>query len=541
MKTLKIFTIAAFAAISASCSSDFLESTPILSVVEDQYYQSDEDMYGALIGAYDPLAYYFNMANYITVSEIISDNGTTGAGNDADQPYLQDLEAFNVDSDTNLTSYYFWKFHYRGIFRCNQVINAEYESDVADVYKAEAKVLRAWYHFELMRLYGPCVVSTTNDWGNDYPFVRNTRGEVNAQIEKDLTEAIPYLQESFDSSQTGRIRKSAAQALMGKHLMYKADWLDDDQTIFKEAITYLEAAANSGQYTLAPYDQMFHWTYRNTTESIFEVQSTNSQGSTTTGTPDYIYNNEGNYWIKWINPRFMTGHYLYINSCWGCWHVTKSLYDHFLPDDTFRRDVAIAVESDFNGVVNPDTGAVSSYDPSSFNQNDWEGYDKKKYLGLVSEIPTSGNGNHNYATNIILIRLTDVYLYLAEAYIRTGGSETTAKSYLTKVRDAHVPDGLSVDALMSTYPERFPSLLDVVWYERRAEFACEGDRWYDLVRRGIAEETMVNHAANERLTPFTINWKNTMNYLPLHLEERTLCPTLTEYPDEAYDTSLIYQ
>lgn len=77
-------------------------------------------------------------------------------------------------------------------------------------------------------------------------------------------------------------------------------------------------------------------------------------------------------------------------------------------------------------------------------------------------------------------------------------------------------------------------LLDVIWYERRCEFACEGDRWFDLVRTGRAEEVMTDFCANKRLEgKFTLTWNKKMNYLPVSLDEETICPTIDTYPSEA--------
>ena len=70
------------------------------------------------------------------------------------------------------------------------------------------------------------------------------------------------------------------------------------------------------------------------------------------------------------------------------------------------------------------------------------------------------------------------------------------------------------------------SLLDVIWYERRAEFACEGDRWSDLVRSGRAESSLfVGDGDKEG------NFDDESLWLPIALEETVIANGMTTYPD----------
>ena len=73
------------------------------------------------------------------------------------------------------------------------MINAEFDSDLTKLYKAEALFLRAWFHFDLLRTYGPCPINLETTYPADYHFMRESRENVNKQIEADLLAAIPYL------------------------------------------------------------------------------------------------------------------------------------------------------------------------------------------------------------------------------------------------------------------------------------------------------------------------------------------------------------
>ena len=70
------------------------------------------------------------------------------------------------------------------------------------------------------------------------------------------------------------------------------------------------------------------------------------------------------------------------------------------------------------------------------------------------------------------------------------------------------------------------TLQDVIWYERRAELAMEGDRWYDLVRSGRASADLF--AGDPDRQP---NFSLQDLWLPISLEEQSVAPNLTEYPD----------
>ncbi len=72
------------------------------------------------------------------------------------------------------------------------------------------------------------------------------------------------------------------------------------------------------------------------------------------------------------------------------------------------------------------------------------------------------------------------------------------------------------------------NLLDLIWYERRAELAMEGDRWHDLVRSGRANATLFEGDALR-----SGNFEEKHLWIPIALEETSVAHNLTEYPDES--------
>ncbi|MGQ1783712.1 MULTISPECIES: RagB/SusD family nutrient uptake outer membrane protein [unclassified Saccharicrinis] len=532
MKSLKNIFFFGLLFVAVACSDEFLESDPVNSSTEDTFYQTDDQMYAALMAAYDPLQYCNALATFVPFGEIRSDNCKTGGGGEGDQPDMQALEAF-TNTEVNYVSDGIWEKNYTGIYRANLVINASYESDEATVYKAEAKFLRAWYHFDVLRTYGPCPIIDQTTYPESEEFTRQSRDNVNAFIESDLLEAIPVLLEKSEmpDDQLGRITKAAAQALLGKVYVYWADWNSDDASLFGKAEEYLQAVINSSDYSLvADYSDLFDAHTENSSESIFEIQRSTKSGWTswanTNGT-------EGNFWVQYAGPRGLNSKHPEIEAGWGFVLPQHDLMDFYLPDDTVRKR---AVAYTYDELVTEENTTISDpddyvvWDIAQYNQVDFVGYAQKKYPCWV-DYEYLGSKSLNRPGNERVIRLAEVYLLLAECKLRGTGNEGEAKVLMDEVRKYHVGMNTgtynTVDDLISNYPERFSSVLDVLWYERRAELAGEGDRWFDLVRSGRAESVMgVIYPG--------VDWSKHI-YIPIGLTEQgNSGNTLTAYPDETY-------
>ncbi len=541
----KIILLAAVAALSASCSEDFLTSEPILAQSPEVYYQTDDQMYSALVAAYDPLTYHAGepLGYFLPYAEIASDNGFVGLGADTEKVYLEDCENYTV-SAINDIAYYQYYYYYMGITRCNIVLEQEYTSDVTEVYKSECYFLRAWYNFQLLRTFGPCYISLDSTYALEEPFVRNTREEMNAQIESDLLLAIEGCADV--APDTGRINKSAARALLAKHYLYKADWDNDNASTFADAIPLFESVISSGQYELCPYTELFNYEFRNNKECVFEIQTTTIASGTHSQT--IPWNTDAGFWAKWAGIRTLKNHPDFWGEyMWGGLFLSHDLYTYYIDGDETRRDETFITEAQLlldgdgenasSGTMGYDGTAVL-WPTGNVNPIDWEGYDQRKFT-VYRDTPYTGTVAQNlYFGNVAVIRYADVYLMLAEAYLRGNNNEAKAKELINTVRAIHEPNAKypTVDDMMAAFPDRFPTVLDVLWYERRVELAGEGDRRFDLVRTGRCEDVMVEFLANGRLYGQTnINWNNTMNYLPIAYDETNACPTLTTYPDEAYE------
>lgn len=523
-KFIKVLTLT----ILVTGCSDFLEVDPQNKYLSTNFYVSEAQVFNGLIAAYDPMQYTFVdgfWTSTVMLGEIWSDNANAGGDptNNDQQGWQQidDLTATTVTSEA--TS--FWKKNYYGINKANQVLNnVKITSDLIKQYQAEAKFLRAFYHFELFRMFGPIPVITSQPAPDDKSAKRNTLSEVFTQITNDLKDAIDLLPTTYSSEFKGRITKGAAQALLGKAYLYWADLKDDDSELFDLAAQYLNDVITSNTYSLLDdYNELYAFGAANTSESVFEIQYS-SEVPADFGTPFEFIN--GNMIVQLCGIRGLcTNHPDYIEG-WGFMLPTSNLYTSFLPDDIYRRDAAILSEIELALEGCNVTAAVQ-------NTVDFEGYWQQKYANYRGyTVPNGGEINVLKDANQPYIRYADVLLMYAEALTRGTGSDTDAMEAIDLVRERATGPGDNTGSFRTAadlMSDEGWTLLEVIWYERRAELAGEGDRWFDLVRSG--------RAAADLFDPGDLrngNFTEDDRFLPIPQREIDLTGGgLTPYPSES--------
>ncbi|NNF36718.1 MAG: RagB/SusD family nutrient uptake outer membrane protein [Saprospiraceae bacterium] len=536
MKNLKYILLIAFIFSSLSCSKEDLEVEPVNEFLSENFYQTEDQVFSALVAAYDPIGWTMAFGQWVSevmFNEIRSDNANAGGDpSDNDQPGWQEFDDF-TNTNTNTVIHAMYRRFYIGIFRANLVIfKPEISSPLVDRYQAEAKFLRAYYHFELLKHFGPIPVVTQELTPEDVNLSRNTLTEVFTAIEQDLTEAIAVLPVSISSAETGRATRGAAQALLGKVYLYWGDMLNDDVQKFDAAASQLGQVIQSGIYGLEDeFESLFLFGVKNPSESVFEIQKTNLYPSDW----GWFEGIEGNGMVQLCGVRGLcSGHPEYQDG-WGFMLPTQALWDFYLPDDLYRRDVAMMSEAELAQEIQ-DAG-VSGCNPvvdiTQSNPVDFTGYWQEKFANYKAYEGNNVNGGDPNLTkddNIYAIRYADVLLMMAEALHRGSGSDQEAKSYIDIVRERAAGPGQNTDFrtaddLMSDLGW---SLQDIIWYERRAELAMEGDRWFDLVRSGRANASLF---AGDPIRGS--NFSDIHLWLPIALEETSVAPSLTEYPDQS--------
>lgn len=528
----KLSVFAGLALVLAACNQDILEVEPVNEFLSSNYYETEEQVASALIAVYDPVGWtmaYGQWVSPVMYGEIRSDNANAGGDpSNNDQPGWQEYDDF-TNTNTNVVTHPLYRRGYIGISRANALLDlTELESDVVTEYKAQATFLRAYYHFDLFRHFGPIPVVSRSLTPEDVNLERNTLSEVMSQIVEDCENALPGLPVVPPSGQEGRVTQGAAYALMGKAYLYWADLKGDDPALFALAAEAFQNVVDLGVYQLEDdMEQLYQFDIMNTAESVFEVQH-NPLWSSDWGWFEGV---DGNGMIQLCGIRGLCADHPDYEAGWGFMPVTEDLWNHFLDDDTYRRDVAIISEAELaQDLADAGMSCDPIIDQTQNNPLDYTGYWQEKYPNLKAYAGTNVNGGNEHLTksqNTHVFRYADIMLMLAEAYHRGTGDDGAAMYYINEVRERAAGPGNNTGSFRTAeqvMADEGWSLLDLIWYERRAELACEGDRWFDLVRSGRASADLFEGDKAANFTQDDL-------WLPIALEETLIASSLTTYPD----------
>jgi tetratricopeptide (TPR) repeat protein len=312
---------------------------------------------------------------------------------------------------------------------------------------AEAKFLRAFQYFDLLRNFGGVPLITTMAMPSDASSLkRATSAETYAMIEKDLTEAIPYLplKSAYASTDLGRVTKGAAQGLLGKIYLY--------QEKYKEAETQLQAVINSGEYDLLPnFGDVWTIANNNSVESLFEVQ-TNS---------DVTYS---------LGERISVVTGSRDDSGWSWGLPTSDLENAFKAEGDSIRRVWTILKDGQTSVPGDATWTVDKPYQIKASEHKSGRCNRKLYIPMADR-PSPYDAPH-IPLNYRLLRYADVLLMYAEVENQLG-YDTEAQKALNKVRTR-----VKLNDVTSTGT----TLRDAIRKERRLELALENNRLFDLRR-----------------------------------------------------------
>ncbi len=518
-----------------SCKEERLDVEPVNEFLSSNFYETEEQIFSGLIAAYDPLAWsmaYGQWISYVMYGEIRSDNANAGGDpSNNDQPGWQEFDDF-TNTNTNTVLQPLYRRNYIGIFRANTVIeNADLGTPLSERYKAEAKFLRAFYHFELFKNFGPVPVVTRLLAPAENDLERNTMSEVFTAITTDLEESIGVLPTTVSPDEAGRITKGAALGLLGKAYLYWADLDNDDVQKFDKAADAFQDVIDLGIYELEDdFQNLFALNVRNTNESVFEIQHNNLWSSDWS----WFEGIDGNGILQLCGIRGLCELHPDYQAGWGFMLPTQSLNDHFLGDDGYRRDVTLTDVAELEAeLIDAGVSCNVIVDITQGNPIDNTGFWQEKYSNWKSYEGNNVNGgdpNLTKAQNTHMIRYADVLLMCAEALHRGSGSDGTAMDYINIVRERAAGPGDntgSFNTAQDLMSQNGWSLQDLIWYERRAELAGEGDRWYDLVRSGRAASSLFTGDGDKEA-----NFSDQEHlWLQIALEETSVAPMLTTYPD----------
>lgn len=449
--------------LNTSCKKSFLEVSPKGMNLEINYYQNADQAFAGMVSVYNPLGWETGGGDNTYIADLgalnsASDECYAGGGSPTDMSTWQAMNNYTVNATTGPQAG-FWSKYYTGIYRANLLLQ-KIDAGIPGLtdalktrYIAETKFLRAYYYFGLVRLFKnvPLILAPVS-MGDVYNVVQAKPEEVWAQVEKDLKVAITGLPSVVPTSENGRITKGAAQALIGKAILYQ-----NNNARMKEAADYFEQVNSSPNYgLLSDFGAIFSPDNKFNKESIFEIYHTDGQKADWGGWNTFL----GNLYVNEIGPRTCLGT-IYASTGWSFNPMIANFALMMKTDPRYKYTVA-----NVDSIVNAASGR--SYIKGYQNT----GYFIQKFAPLAKYIAPLGSTELNFKNDYIEIRVADTYLMEAEALVRSG-TAGRAQFYLDAVR-ARV--GLP----------SVPATLDNIYNERKFELATEGHRWYDLVRTGKA-------------------------------------------------------
>lgn len=325
-------------------------------------------------------------------------------------------------------------------------------------YKAEAHFIRATAYYYLTEAFGDVpyvdkVMSNEDEVADQLP-----ADEIRSKYISDLISAIPHLmtrKEMVETGNVGRATQNAARAIIAKTYLHQRNWALCQQ--------YSEAIITSDDNDLStPYSEMFLEINEYGPESVWEVNA------------EFKPDLDIDMWCQWT---MMTGVRGFPNLGWGHNAPTQELMSAYEEGDP-RYDATILKDGD---KLNGEKIVAASY----------KYFNKKSYIP-PAERTLYGRDDwcYGYWANQRFIRYAEVLLMNAEAACEQGGDSNIAIALdmLEQVRNRARAGNEGVLPKITETDQT--KLREIIRHERRIELALEYERYFDLVRWGVAKDVL---------------------------------------------------
>lgn len=533
----------------AGCKKGFLEREIPVNYREDEVFVNYDRMAQAGYGVY---TFLFNRFGFHRIDNAMlasaSDEADHADVNSSIQKY--NMGAWNAASNPEDC----WAYFYQGIRRANlflqnsteykQIIyrdtldpanKSRYEYNVRDIewLRAEARFLRAFYHFELIKRYGgvPIMETATDNIEELQGMKRKTFDECVEYIAAECDAVLPQLKETWVGFEAekwrGRVTRGAALALKARLLLYAASPLHNPSN----DVAKWRRAAQASHDVIA----LNKYSLYNNYKDLFRL------GNGADGNPEVIFAQHG-----WSRNDFEMYNYPigYDQGGRGSTSPTQNLVDAYEmkatgmaigepgsgynPANPYAgRDPRLGLSILTNGVTFKNrplevwTGGVDGLGRPRATTT---GYYIRKFIDEGLNLSQNQSSMHTW----VLFRYAEVLLNYAEAMNEaygpeaTGGLTLTAKKAMDQVRARAgiqmppLPPGLSKDEMR----ERIRN-------ERRVELAFEEHRFFDVRRWKIAMQTENKPVMAMKVTR---NADNTFSYQVVKAEDRTFTERMYLYP-----------
>lgn len=443
-----------------SCSGDWLDLKPDDRQDAETAINSSEGLATARVGMYSAFKGTSSMVDYYGCymfvygdirGEDIQYNYVSGSSRASFYYYMTYSTADNFTNDGSTAV---WQSPFVVIGRACRILEAENLSDAVEaadkiaLYRAEAKVMRAFATYDLTRIYGrpytedngaslgaPIITSSLESTAKP---ARSTVAECYTQVLKDITEAIES--GALPTGATpGYINVWTAKALLSR--VYLSMGNND------KVIEIADDFRRNSPYKMWTTDQFataWNENYANHgNEVIFEmVMNDNTDWTDIEGIAS-LFKEQDN------------------AECSG--------YGDLVATKTFLNMLESDPQDVRNDIMQPSAGKAATV----FGTN-------KVFINKFQPI-----NNDTRADDVPILRLSEVYLSAAEAAF-DAGDKSRAAEYLNLIIENRTTDATKIVTASTITAER-------IWQERRKELIGEGQRFFDAMRRG---ETIVRYTSS---------------------------------------------
>jgi starch-binding outer membrane protein, SusD/RagB family len=525
MKNLKLYRIIGIillCVILAACSDSFLDTKPIAAASEESFYTTMTAAEMATTVCYSMFntEKVWDLSILMAMGSISSDEAYAGGGDRTNVIEFQRIDLLtHTPQEANVFDWS-WGYLYRAIGYCNVAIeklpkisketDPNFDAKVISQRLGEVRFIRALNYFTLCQMYGGVPNIDHVPGPSEYYTARSAMSVNYALIKSDLTIAINSLPErsEYDASNQGRVTKGAAKALLAKVYLYESSYaknypgdsrFGDMKVHWDSAAYWADEVINSNQYKLVgmngerfntwrgPNTSGYQWIFmqgaNNSEEGVFEIQNVqDGKGS---------FETRGEGLVRWCAPAKVmlnSDPSKLVDYGWGWWSPSDFLVNSYEAGDPRYKATVIEQGDTVQNNIKLDGGvAWRKADFSIINSKTGTKRNSHKYECSYEEFWKNSLNWSDGPINMKIIRYADVVLFGAEAYFELGNQQK-AKDYLNMVRTrARMSGNSGVPAnLTGTITH------ENIEHERLVELACEGHRFFDLVRWKLASK-FLNH------------------------------------------------
>lgn len=456
---------AALLLLLAGCQNDFLDREPLDAPLNENFYQTKDQVLAATAPLYGYVWFDYNTSPSFGIGDARG-GGLTGTVNQIDNILFETSGASQDNSSA-------WRALYNVIGQANRVMRdvekytAPSVPESTKLYAiAEARFMRGLAYSYLVQNWGPVPIIANNEESlSDTGITRNTIESVWEFIIRDMRFAAKTL--SKTPLQDGRLTQHAAQGMLAKMFLTRAGISGTrNQSDLDSAAYYAKSVIdNSGASLLPDYEELFKMKNNNNAESLFALQ--------------WIYNG------MWGTQNAMQAYLAYgseitgFNDGWGGdLGASMFILEKYTAADKRRKGTFMFPGDHYSyihqSVTSAQTGENTIQElvvPLNNGSSGTRAWVKKYVVGRPEDNDGKVLGQRT-GINTYILRLADVYLIYAEAILgnQASTSHTDALKYFNKVRERA---GLSLKTSITW---------DDIYNERILEFAMEGQLWYDYVR-----------------------------------------------------------